>query len=161
MPRAPTSTSVVLSTSQPQRTFTRQEAEDVPEEEWDRFSLFALTPQVKLHDIWVDLHLLLWKQLIALLVRVELEGESFTAEKVWAPAWARLKTKILALQHRVRETIRRAESRGEEPPDMSKRTRWVEPLASFDEKGAFTWLEDLTSELDSLCKGPAPSGPRR
>ena len=133
----------------------------IPDNSWDRFSLFALLPQGKLKDVWVDLHLLLWKQLIAVLVRVELEGEKFSVEKVWAPAWTRLKTKILALRHRVGETLRRAASRGEEPPDVSNRTRWVDPLASFDKEGIFKWNDDLVSKLEKLCKKPKPPGPRR
>ena len=115
---------------------------------WDRFTLFALLPSGKMPDIWVDLHLLLWKQLIALLVRTELEGDKFSTKQIWGSAWARLKQKILALRHRVDETLRRAESRGEEPPDVSKRTRWVEPLASFDKIGQFKWNEALVAELD-------------
>ena len=42
------------------------------------------------------LHLLIWKQLIALLVRIEGEGEKFSAHKVWAPAWIRFEKKVLA-----------------------------------------------------------------
>ena len=136
-------------------------AEKVPDDKWDRFSLFALLPSGKLHDIWIDLHLLLWKQFIALLVRIELEGEKFALEKVWAPAWSRLKEKILALRYRVSETIRRADGRGEEPPDVSKRTRWVEPLASFDKDGVFEWDTDLFTRLENLSKPPQPPGPRR
>ena len=94
-------------------------------------------------------------------MRVELEGEKFSVEKVWAPAWTRLKTKILALRHRVGETLRRAASRGEEPPDVSNRTRWVDPLASFDKEGSFKWNDDLVSKLEKLCKKPKPPGPRR
>ena len=104
---------------------------------------------------------LLWKQFIALLVRIELEGEKFALEKVWAPAWSRLKEKILALRYRVSETIRRADGRGEEPPDVSKRTRWVEPLASFDKDGVFEWDTDLFTRLENLSKPPQPPGPRR
>ena len=126
----------------------------IPDDKWDRFTLFALLPSGKMPDIWVDLHLLLWKQLIALLVRIELEGDKFTTQQIWGSAWARLRQKILALRHRVDETLRRAESRGEEPPDVSKRTRWVEPLASFDKTGHFKWNDDLVAELDKLGKAP-------
>ena len=136
-------------------------AEKVPDDKWDRFSLFALLPVGKLQDIWIDLHLLLWKQFIALLVRVELEGEKFALEKVWAPAWTRLKEKILTLRYRVNETLRRAESRGEDPPDVSKRTRWLDPLASIDEAGSFEWNKELHTKLESLSKKHAPSGPGR
>ena len=133
------------------------ETPNIPDDKWDRFTLFALLPSGKMPDIWVDLHLLLWKQLTALLVRIELEGDKFTTQQVWGPAWARLQQKILALRHRVDETLRRSESRGEEPPDVSKRTRWVEPLASFDKAGHFKWNDKLVAELDKLGKAPNSS----
>ena len=71
----------------------------------------------------MNLHLLIWKHFIAHLVRIELEGEKFDATQVWAPAWKRLGKKILALKYKVEEIRRRAESRGEEIPDLSKRGR--------------------------------------
>ena len=56
------------------------------------------------------------------------------------------------------DDTQRSESRGEEPPDVSKRTRWVEPLASFDKTGHFKqaskWNDDLVAELDKLGKAP-------
>ena len=76
-------------------------------------------PKYKLESSIVDLHSLLWKQFIAQLVRIELEGEKFDATQVWAPAWARLEKKVLALKFKVNEIKRRAESRGEEIPDLS------------------------------------------
>ena len=65
----------------------------------ERFGLFgftALHPQRKIEGGWINLHLLIWKQLIALLVRIEEEGEKFSAQKVWAPAWMRFEKKVLA-----------------------------------------------------------------
>ena len=91
--------------------------------QWERFCLFALLPKYKLESSIVDLHSLLWKQFIAQLVRIELEGEKFDATQVWAPAWARLEKKVLALKFKVNEIKRRAESRGEEIPDLSKRSK--------------------------------------
>ena len=46
-------------------------------------------------------------------------------------------------------------------PDVSKRTRWVEPLASFDKDGVFEWDTDLFTRLENLSKPPQPPGPRR
>ena len=40
---------------------------------------------------------------------------------------------------------------------MSKRTRWVEPLASFDKTGHFKWNDDLVAELEKLGKAPNSS----
>ena len=82
--------------------------------QWERFCLFALLPR---YNSIVDLHSLLWKQFIAHLVRIELEGERFDTTQVWAPAWARLEKKTLALKFKVNEIKRRAESRGEQTPE--------------------------------------------
>ena len=44
-------------------------------------------------------------------------------------------------------------------PDVSKRTRWVEPLASFDKTGHFKWNDDLVAELEKLAKLPTRREP--
>ena len=49
----------------------------------------------------------------------------------------------------------------EDPPDVSKRTRWIDPLASIDETGSFEWNKELYSKLENLSKKHAPSGPGR
>ena len=43
-----------------------------------QFCLFAVLPSGKVEEGWIALHLLLWKQLVALLVRIELEGEKLS-----------------------------------------------------------------------------------
>ena len=54
-------------------------------------------------------------------------------------------------------------SRSLRPPGrrVSKRTRWIDPLASIDETGSFEWNKELYSELENLSKKNAPSGPGR
>ena len=113
--------------------------------------LFALLPKGALGEGLIALHLLLWKHFIALLVRIELEGEKFDAKQVWAPAWTRLEKKILALKYKVDEVIRRAESRGDMPPDVSKRSRCVAPLASFDKTGRLVWNTDLVRQIRTFA----------
>ena len=83
------------------------------------------------------------KQFIAHLVRIELEGEKFDLSQVWAPAWARLEKKILALKFKVNETKRRADSRGEKPPDLSKRSKCTKPIAEFNDDGDLKWNDKL------------------
>ena len=90
------------------------------------------------------------------MVTIELEGEKFSLEKVWAPAWARLESKILALQVRVEDTVRRAESRGEELPDQSGRGRAAAPLASFSEEGKLIWNDELVDKIKELAKPKKP-----
>ena len=120
--------------------------------EWERFCLFALLPTGKLADGWINLHLLLWKQLIALLVRIELEGEEFDEKAVWAPTWIRFERKVLALKVKVEEDLRRASARGESPRDMSKRSSSITPLAEFTKEGELKWNEELTSKIQRKYK---------
>ena len=53
-------------------------------QERERFSLFALHPRGKVSEGWINLHLLLWKHIIALLVKIEMEGEKYDEHKIWA-----------------------------------------------------------------------------
>ena len=99
--------------------------------ERERFAMFALLPTGNLESVWIDLHLVLWKNLIGALVGIELEGETFVAERVWRGAWKRLEAKILALVERVNIVRRRDQSRGEEVPDLSKKSRLVSPIATL------------------------------
>lgn len=52
---------------------------------------------------------------------------------------ARLEKKMLALKYKVGEVVRRAESRGDQVPDMRKRSKCVAPLASFSMEGDLKW----------------------
>ena len=49
-------------------------------------------------------------------------------------------------------TRRRFESRGEEPPDLSKKTEVVAPFAKYDERGFVTWNEELIKRMQELSK---------
>ena len=129
----------------------------------DRFGLFALHPQGKVLEGWINLHLLLWKHLIALLVSIEEEGEKFAEHKVWAPSWKRIEKKVLALKEKVDIEVRRSEGRGEEVKDMRRKSKPVEPIAEFTESGDLVWNEDLVNEIKKLCKpstGGRAGGPR-
>ena len=129
--------------------------------EQERFALFALLPKSRLANIWTDLHLLIWKHLIALMVRIEFEGAKFDESQVWAPAWKRLEKKVLALRERVGQEIRRAESRGDPPPDVSRRSKAVAPLARFASDGKFEWNDDLVAKIKALGKPKKVSAVRR
>ena len=107
------------------------------------------------------LHLLIWKQLIALLVWIEEEGEKFSAHKVWAPAWIRFEKKVLAHKEQVDMEVRRSVSRGEKIRDMRKKSRPIEPFASYSEEGDLTWNESLVKrvkELGKLSRGSGTGG---
>ena len=99
---------------------------------------------------------MLWKQFIAHLVRIELEGEKFDTSQVWAPAWARFEKKVLSLKFKVNEIRRRAESRGEQVPDLSKRSRCITPIAEFDEGGELKWNDALVKDIKALTQKTKP-----
>ena len=120
--------------------------------EWERFCLFALLPSGKLAEGWINLHLLIWKQLIALLVRIELEGEKYDEKAVFGPTWTRFERKVLALKTKVDEDLRRTESRGDLPRDMSKRSRCIAPLAEFSKEGELVWNEEIVKEIKKKFK---------
>ena len=91
----------------------------------DRFGLFALLhPKGKVLEGWINLHLLLWKHLIALLARAEEEGEKYAEHKVWI----RFERKVLALKEKVDIEVRRSVGRGEPTRNMQKKSKPVEPL---------------------------------
>ena len=48
-------------------------------------------------------------------------------------------------------TIRRAESRGEEPPDMSERSCPAAPLAVWTEEGKLEWNNNLRTAIEHLA----------
>ena len=64
----------------------------------------------------------------------------------------------MALKARVDEDIRRAEARGDEPKDMTRRSRPVEPLASFDKEGKLIWDEKLVRTIKDLAKDKGKGG---
>ena len=75
---------------------------------------------------------------------------------MWAPAWARLEKKILALKYKVNEIKRRAESRGEKVPDLSKRSKAINPIAKFNEEGDLKWNDELVKEIKAFTQRAKP-----
>ena len=133
------------------------------EMERERFGLFALHPEGRVEEGWLNLHLLIWKQLIAHLVRIEEEGEKFDASKVWAPAWIRFEKKVLAHKEKIEIEVRRSVSRGEPIRNMRKKSRPIAPLARYEEGGELIWDDDLVKkvrELGRLSKGGGAGGRR-
>ena len=104
----------------------------------------------------MNLHLLLWKHIVALLTKIELEGEKYAEEKIWAPAWVRFERKVLTLKERVDIARRRALGRGDEPRDMSSKTKLVAPLALFTKEGDLAWNKELVAAIRD--KGKLRSG---
>ena len=102
---------------------------------------------------WINLHLLLWKNLIALLARVEEEGEKYAEHKVWAPhTWIRFERKVLTLKEKVDIEVRRSMGRGGKIRNMTRKSEPVEPLAEFTEEGDLIRNDDLVKKIKLLCK---------
>ena len=96
------------------------------------------------------LHLLLWRQLIGQLVGIEFDDKSFDPEVIWAQTWRRFKSKCDAASVRKQAQIRRAESRGEEPPEVAKHTCPAKPLARWDADGTLIWDEKIVRKIERL-----------
>ena len=120
-----------------------------------RFALFAIAPSfLPIDEGWINFHLLLWKFVIYQLTIVSTEDAVFTTYGVWQAAWHAFKRKALAKSENVRTEFLRAESRGLPPPDLSKRGRCMEPLASFDDVGTLIWNDSLVEKMEALCERP-------
>ena len=130
------------------------------DKERERFALFLLPiTNRRIEEGWQSLHLLLWKYVIASLVRVDTEGASFAPHAIWEEAWRRFKTKAAARSETLKTKILRAESRGEDPPNMEKAGRVTEPLASVSATGEIVWNADIQQRI--LALGQPPSGKAR
>ena len=88
------------------------------------------------------------------LVQVDTEDETFQPHRVWGSTWSRLEKKALSLQERVQVEMRRKISRGEDPPDVTKRGRPLSPIAKIDESGHLEWDTTITDTIKALGKRP-------
>lgn len=118
-----------------------------------RHALFAIKPSGHC-DGWVNFHLLLWKHVIFSLVQVDTEDEPFAPHKIWGVAWIRFEKKTLALQERAKQVLRRAASRGNEPPDVSARGRPMHPIAKLSVTGEIEWNDGLVEAIKKLGEKP-------
>ena len=62
----------------------------------------------------------------------------------------------MALKFKVSEIKRRAESRGEQTPDLSKRSKNIKPIASFNEDGDLKWNDELVKEIKAFSQRTKP-----
>ena len=120
----------------------------------ERFYLFALTPNgARIAQGWLNLHLILWKYLIFQLVQVETEDARFSPSAVWQAAWSRFEKRAKAKSEAAYSAILLADSRGVPPPDMTKRAKAMEPIATFDPLGRLVWNADIKQAIDKLING--------
>jgi hypothetical protein len=135
-----------LATGQPLRASTGKEAKE-------RFILFGLPPGKALEEGWKNFLLLIWKATIIALTANALEGEPIHTHSLWAMAWARFKSKTQTKSVMQQARVRRAESRGCEPPDVSG-VRVAAPLAEFSERGDITWDPEIQCAIEKMCEAP-------
>ena len=74
--------------------------------------------------------------------------------EVWQATWARLESKILAKKESVRSEILRADSRGDEPPCMKRKSTAFAPLAKFTPEGELEWNDELVNKIKTLATAP-------
>ena len=120
-----------------------------------KFALFAITPDQKpLQEGWINLHLLVWRYLIYHLVLVETEDAKFQKHEVWQATWHALEKRALARAEHIRTDILRADSRGDEPPDVTSKGSCLAPLASLAGDGSLVWNEELKHKISALATPP-------
>ena len=105
--------------------------------------------------------ILLWKFIIIDLTAVALEGATLRTHSVWRSAWFRLRSKVMAKSETLKARVRRARSRGKEPPDVSGTSKIIDPIAKFSETGEIVWNEDLVKEIEKLGENPSPQAGQR
>ena len=120
----------------------------------ERFVLFGLLPEEKIDEGWQNFHLLLWKYTIYQLVLVETEKAKFKAHEIWDAAWRRFERKALAKAESVRTETLRADSRGNEIPDVSTKGRCMEPIATLDKGGRLLWDGEIVKRIKKYATKP-------
>ena len=78
---------------------------------------------------------------------MDTEDAKFSKKHVWRSTWRRYESKSLALYEKVQVVMRRAESRGEDPPDPQKRGHPMEPIASISEAGDLIWNTEIVKAI--------------
>ena len=81
-------------------------------------------------------------------------AEQAASEMRRAAVTAGSEKKALAKQEDLRTTVLRAESRGEDPPDLSTRGAMLHPLAEVSGVGIIKWNEEIREKITNLAKPP-------
>ena len=129
----------------------------------ERFVLFLEVEGVKRQPAgWVNFHLVLWKYLINQFVLVELEEETFAPHEVWRATLDRFEKRAHAKQVSIQADILLADSRGEDPPDVSLKKNPLKPLGEFHPgTGAIEWDAKIIDSLTALATRPKPPPSRK
>ena len=89
-----------------------------------RHALFAEKPSKGLEsEGWMNVHLLMWKRVISLLVQVDTEDKTFHPKEVWRSVFKwRFEAKAKSLNEKVQSAQRRADTQGTKPPNKERRS---------------------------------------
>ena len=60
----------------------------------------------------------------------------------------------MAKQESTKAIILRADSRGDEPPDLERKGAPLAPIASFNEYGSLVWNDEFYNKVQSLATPP-------
>ena len=124
-----------------------------------RHALFAERPDGTIEDEgWINIHLLMWKRVISLLVQVDTENATFDPREVWRSTKWRFESKAKALNEKIQMAQRRADTRGTNPPNLDRRSEPLEPVAGFGSEGLF-WNEEIQKQLAALSANDPPPNP--
>ena len=94
------------------------------------------------------------KHVIYRLTIVETEDAVFKPHEVWQATWARIQKKVAAKSESVRSDVLRAQSRGQDPPDLTTRGECMAPLASFSSDGVLGWNKEIVDKIKKLTLSP-------
>ena len=95
-------------------------------------------------------------------VLVELEEEVFAPHEVWRATLDRFEKRAHAKQVSIQADILLADSRGEDPPDVSLKKNPLKPLGEFHPgTGAIEWDATIIDSLTALATRPKPPPSRK
>jgi len=123
--------------------------------EKERFALFLLTPSGPPAPAWLNLHLLLWKYLITAITAVDTEDRRFIKYNVWKSTWDQFKWKADALSVKANMSVDRNASRGEDPPNLERKSAILSPIASLNETGAIVWNDEIVQLIVGFGTDPS------
>ena len=85
---------------------------------------------------------------------MDTEGTKLEPHRVWSEAWQRFQKKAAACSELIKTKLLRADSCGDEPPNLEKAGGPTAPLASFDANGRLVWDETLSKRIAAMGEPP-------
>ena len=95
------------------------------------------------------IHIILWKFIMITFTRIEIHGEKWDTEAIWAQTLHRARTRFIAHAEGARRWSVARWAKGDTIP-VGVITRWnrqVEPVAYYDDEGNFKWKVPIPPKL--------------